>query len=398
MSRSHSYLHSARIITGQYKGEEPFAAFLKKYFAANKKFGSRDRKLVAHSCYCYFRTIHIFPEDTAEERLLKGLFLCANESNEILEAIKPEWNKKVHLHPLEKISTLNILRKNPREKYSLLSLFPWKDELSEGVDHVKLSQSFLVQPDLFLRLRPGYERVVKEKLQNAGIEFKELQYHCLALPNSSKVDTIIEPDKEAVIQDYSSQRIGEFLQLVKRKPESRPIKVWDCCAASGGKSILARDILGNIELTVSDVRERILINLKKRLKEAGILKYQSFVADLSPNTSEVFNLKPDIIIADVPCTGSGTWARTPEQLAFFDWQAIERYCHLQRKIISNTIPLLSPGGYYLYITCSVFRKENEENTAFIKEQFRLEPVKTGILNGYDRKADSMFAALFRKRL
>ena len=51
--------------------------------------------------------------------------------------------------------------------YSLLipEIFPWKDELSEGIDHEKFCKSFFVQPDLFLRLRPGKEKLVKEKLQ-----------------------------------------------------------------------------------------------------------------------------------------------------------------------------------------------------------------------------------------
>jgi len=52
--------------------------------------------------------------------------------------------------------------------------------------------------------------------------------------------------------------------------------VWDCCAASGGKSILAKDVFGNITLTVSDIRKSILHNLRKRFSEAGIEKLSFF--------------------------------------------------------------------------------------------------------------------------
>ena len=41
---AHSYVESSVQILGEYKGEEPFASFLKKYFGRNKKYGSRDRK------------------------------------------------------------------------------------------------------------------------------------------------------------------------------------------------------------------------------------------------------------------------------------------------------------------------------------------------------------------
>jgi 16S rRNA (cytosine967-C5)-methyltransferase len=52
------------------------------------------------------------------------------------------------------------------------------------------------------------------------------------------------------------------------------IKLWDCCAASGGKSLLAVDTLGNIDLTVSDVRSSIIHNLKHRFAVAGHNKIQ----------------------------------------------------------------------------------------------------------------------------
>lgn len=52
-------------------------------------------------------------------------------------------------------------------------------------------------------------------------------------------------------------------------------------------------------------------------------------------------------------------------------------------------------GYLLYITCSVFKKENEDMVSFIQQQ-GFELVKMELLKGYDIKADSMFAALLRK--
>src|SRR5690606_27157702 len=109
------------------------------------------------------------------------------------------------------------------------------------------------------------------------------------------------------------------------------LSVWDCCAASGGKSILAKDILKNIQLTVSDIRKSILINLEKRFASAGIKAYTAKVADLTDPSFSHSPLAPserfsragthhsafDLIICDAPCSGSGTWARTPEQL--YNW-------------------------------------------------------------------------------
>jgi 16S rRNA (cytosine967-C5)-methyltransferase len=391
VSRYHSYLNSAKQILQQYNGEEPFASFIKKYFSANKKYGSKDRRQISNLCYCFFRMGKAVMNTSIDEKILMALFLCSTGSNEILAALKPEWNEKCNLPLNEKLLIIN---------YSLLiqNVFPWKDELSEGIDQEKFCESFFIQPDLFLRLRPGKEGIVIQKLRQAGIDFKMINETGLALPNASKIDEIIELDKEAVVQDHNSQETGRFLGSALATPRNdRPV-VWDCCAGSGGKSIMIYDIDSKIELTVSDIRESIISNLEKRFKKAGINNYKSFVIDLTSS-----NLKPQtstfkLIIADVPCTGSGTWSRTPEQLYFFDERKIETYAALQKKIVSNAIPQLQPGGALIYITCSVFKKENEENVDFIKENFHLKLKQLEVLKGYDKKADSMFIAVFEKTL
>ncbi len=387
MVRLHSYLSSAVKIINQYKGEEPLASFIKKFFSQYKKYGSKDRKQISHLCYCYFRLGKSLLQVPIEERILIGLFLCSAEPNEMLEQLKPEWSEKVKLTVNEKYSILNI-------QDSIFNMFPWKEELSEEINYEKSCESFFVQPDLFLRLRPGYENLVKEKLSDAMISFNEINSSCLSLPNNSKIENIIKLDKEAVVQDYSSQQTGEIFKYLESQTSNSNLTVWDCCAASGGKSLLFYDISPNVDLTVSDIRESVLFNLKKRFAISGIKKYKSFVADLTSKQQPTTNTY-DLIICDAPCTGSGTWSRTPEQLYFFDKKKIEQYASLQKKIISNVIPHLKPGGFLVYITCSIFKKENEEIVAFIKEKFQLELIRMELLKGYNKKADTLFAALVK---
>jgi len=398
VSRYHSYINSTKEILGIYKGNEPLSSFLKKYFSANKKFGSKDRKQIANLCYCFFRMGKVVMNTSTEEKILTGLFLCSDEPNEILAALKPEWNEKCNLPLTEKLLIINPPA--GRAGYSLLmqNVFPWKDELSEEIDPEKFCQSFFIQPDLFLRLRPGKEKLVTKKLQRAGVEFKMVAETCLALTNSSKIDEIIELDKEAVIQDYNSQQTNRFLSFAFASLRNDKPSVWDCCAGSGGKSIMAFDMDPKIKLTVSDIRESIIINLKKRFEKAGVNNYKSFVTDLTTSNFKPQTSNFELIIADVPCSGSGTWSRTPEQLYFFQERKIREYSSLQKRIVSNAIAQLQPGGSFVYITCSVFKKENEEVVAFIKENFQLKLKQMEVLKGYDKKADSMFVALFEKEL
>jgi 16S rRNA (cytosine967-C5)-methyltransferase len=216
---------------------------------------------------------------------------------------------------------------------------------------------------------------------------------CLAFNNRTKLEEVLSINKEVVIQDYSSQQIQYFIEIVKKNINDK-IKLWDCCAASGGKTILAYDNLPKMDITVSDVRASIIANLRKRFDEAGIKNYKSFTADLLKplNTKDKYNF----IICDVPCSGSGTWARTPEQNYFFDKNNINNYQTLQKSISSHAIAHLSNEGYFLYITCSVLLKENEDIVMYILQQYpHLTLIEKKYFLGYTQQADSMFGALFR---
>lgn len=319
-------------------------------------------------------------QSAMKEKILAGLFLCSHESNELLQEFKPDWNEAINKSAGEKLPVLNI---KPED------IFPFHEELSDEINKQEFIVSHFLQPDLFIRIRPGSKETVREKLDAAGCTYHLINDMCIALPNSTKIDAILQLNKEAVVQDYSSQAVASFFPV---RP-GQSIRVWDCCAGSGGKSILLFDLFQKIQLTVSDVRESILVNLRKRFAEAGLPLYKSFLIDLSAHSPQLPADNFNLIIADVPCSGSGTWGRTPEQMYFFDRGEIEKYAALQKKIISNVIPSLQKDGYLLYITCSVFKKENEDVIRYICDNFSLKLVKQQILKGYDKKADTMFAAL-----
>src|SRR5690606_8193418 len=105
----------------------------------------------------------------------------------------------------------------------------------------------------------------------------------------------------------------------------------------------------------------------------------------------------DLVIADVPCSGSGTWSRTPEQLYYFGKEKIQLYASRQRKILEHVTGNAKPGGYLLYCTCSVFRKENEEQVQYLQDA-GWTVVQQEILTGYNMRADTLFAALLQKPL
>ncbi|MFI5152338.1 MAG: Fmu (Sun) domain-containing protein [Chitinophagales bacterium] len=378
-------LRYALQILDEFQNQMPLNAWLRNFFRLHKQMGSSDRKQISAMLYSYYRLGHAQQDIPKDERILLGLYLCNHEPNELLDHFKSEWNSQIHLPVEQKISSLN-----PEE------IFPWKEQLSEGIDHKRLCLSFLQQPDLFIRIRPGREDFVVQKLTEQGWPFEKISGRTIRLDNGVKIENLFRINADVVIQDLNSQRVAEFFPGIHEtaSDSGNRINVWDCCAGSGGKTILLSDYLPGIRITVSDIRESILANLKIRLGQADIHEFNSQVADLSDSKSSIriFGSPFDMILADAPCSGSGTWSRNPESLYFFDPKKIETFYQLQKKILTNILPHLISRGQLIYVTCSVFRKENEEIANFIKDQFGMHVVSQNLLGGYSQRADSLFVA------
>jgi len=390
MSRHQSHINTAVKVIESYKGDNPFAIFIKAFFSEHKKYGSKDRKAISSLCYNYFRVGFAAAAYSIEDKILLGCFLCGQESTELLAYKKPEWDAIMQLRVEEKLEFI-------REDFSIAEIFPFTKELSKSVDAKKLTYSFLIQPDVFVRIRPNEKAVVLQKLKSVTGYSLLNNDTCIEFENTTKVNELFLVDKEVVVQDYNSQQVFNHLVSHITTNKIEQPAVWDCCAASGGKSILLNDLLGEqLKLTVSDIRESILINLRQRFASAGIRSYKHFVADIGKAKSKHPPVEQDIILCDVPCTGSGTWSRTPEQLCFFKVAEIDKFNNKQQQIVANVIPHLKKDGLLVYITCSVFKKENEDVVNYLQEKLQLQLIHQEILKGYANKADTMFVSILKK--
>ena len=392
MSYLNQHLQTAIGIIDGYDGVVPLAAYLKTHFAANKKYGSKDRKNITHCCYAFFRLGHALKNHPPEQRIRVSIFLQSKAPGPWAVLFEHSWLEAWS----DSIDQRVAFVKTAFPDFQLEQVFPWLDQIGQEIDQIAFLKSAFVQPDLFVRIRPGYVTNVIQKIADQQIPFLQIGEYCLALPSTSKLEGIVAMDQELVVQDASSQSIAQLLQQI-RFEQKRRIAFWDCCAASGGKTILAQDVLGNLDITVSDIRASILHNLSHRFQRAGITHFHPIVTDLSVEKPSLPQKQFDLIFCDVPCSGSGTWGRTPEQLYFFKETSIAQFVKLQQAILKNVIPLLAPGGYLLLSTCSVFQAENDSNLYFILSQdAHLNLINAQYLKGYGMKADTMYAALIKK--
>lgn len=377
-------LHQIEQIISDYRGKLPLAVYLKNYFKSHPKLGSRDRKAMSEAINIYFRCCQFLGENNNPISIISSAIEICNSQNEFLRKI---------FTGIEKVP---IPEKFYTNKYPA-SLF------SDGMDAAQWQQSMLRQPRLFIRILQNRNKVLHNLISN-NVDFEiiptpVLKDCCIALPNSTVVSNLIN-EKDFVVQDWASQYSLQLaIENSKRNIQNATHEVWDVCSGAGGKSLLLKSMLPNCEILATDLRASILHNYQERMKTAG---FHNFITHTLNATDKVQikniigNRKFDMIICDVPCSGSGTWARTPEQFCFFDNDSIDSFSKLQFTIANNAANYLKKDSLFFYITCSVFKKENEAITLQLSTQSGLKLLHQQIINGIERRADSMFVAVFTK--
>lgn len=389
------HIDTAERFMAEYDGITPFHLYLKTCLKQEKKYGSKDRKNISRICYTVFRTGKSLNRLGFKEQFTIAHFLLQDSPDIWAFLYTDNWLLKWTTNQQNRIRFV----KEQLEWFDLNAVFSFGPLSNLLVDQDIFVLSHFMQPNVFIRVRPGHQSAVSDMITGKKMFQDEITETCIALTPPVDLTDADGLNKTFVVQDYASQQTGTLLSRISAIYAKKPtIKVWDCCAASGGKSIMAYDLLQSIDLTVSDIRVNILHNLKTRFQQAGIQGYKSLVIDLSKklNQAKLPHPQYDLIICDVPCTGSGTWSRTPEQLQFFDPGSIVKYTKLQQSIVSNVLPFLAPQGYLLYITCSVFKQENEDLITSFAARHNLSIIEMNCIPGAAYHADTMFACLLEQ--
>lgn len=180
---------------------------------------------------------------------------------------------------------------------------------------------------------------------------------------------------EYYVQEPSSMIIGEIIRELLLQMKNPCI--YDAAAAPGGKTTHILEILdgkGCVVANEPDSRRfsKLVYNIRKSGYSNVLLTSMEY---FSPEVSVPMF---DIILLDAPCSGSGLFRKNPEWMKAWKPQLVEKFVQLQKKIFLNILPLLRPGGFFIYSTCSFSASENEEQTSFFKEH-GMEEVQSTVL-------------------
>lgn len=189
-------------------------------------------------------------------------------------------------------------------------------------------------------------------------------------------------------------------EVVKLLDLKSGLKVWDACAAPGGKTALMAEMDGSLEILASDSSASRLEKMQDLMNRLGLKNIKTEVLDLAPSqvpaTSPLhspLSSKFDRILLDVPCSNMGVIARRPESIYRLTPESINEIAELQYKILENASTALAPGGRIVYATCS---PDPAETTRVIARFLKAHPefVKVGepVLPGLkDSRLDGFFA-------
>lgn len=189
-------------------------------------------------------------------------------------------------------------------------------------------------------------------LKTEGFDFETTPYSPLGIRCRQRIslgNCLAYQSGEIEVQDEASQLVALLCDV---KPEH---KIIDYCCGAGGKSLALGYLLENKgKILAHDVEPRRMEALKPRLQRLGIKNIE--LTDLIATTDRDF----DRFIIDAPCSGSGTWRRSPDAKFRFTAEKLAGLNKVQKDILETAYEKTKTGGRIVYITCSVFRDENED--------------------------------------
>ena len=134
--------------------------------------------------------------------------------------------------------------------------------------------------------------------------------------------------------------------------------IWDCCAAPGGKTLVLAKRFASTEVLATDVSPKRLAQMQARLRRYDYAeRVKCAVVDAAATTSDE---RFDLILCDVPCSGTGTLAANPEIRHRLKGEELARQAERQKVILAAALKRLAPGGRLVYSTCSLEPEECEQ--------------------------------------
>ncbi len=328
-----------------------------KYMRINKNWTPADKSFFAEAVYGitrHKRNLEFIADSTELWPVIAAYLFTKN--------LKPVSRPEFRNIDLAKVQARQKGQKPAAVEHSIPD---WLFELGQkefGLEWPKMIEGLNKEPLVYLRtntLKTNIEKLIQE-LMAEKVNAEKIKSP-LTLP-----DTLMLKERKNVfstqaykkgnfeMQDAGSQAIAALLQV---EPGHQ---VADTCAGSGGKTLHIAALMKNKgKIVAMDVQESKLQDLKERAARAGASIIETKLID-SPKVIERLEKSFDRVLIDSPCSGLGVLRRNPDTKWKLNPEQITTVCELQKEILSKYSKLCKPGGIMVYATCSILKRENEE--------------------------------------
>jgi 16S rRNA (cytosine967-C5)-methyltransferase len=351
----------------------PADRIMQNWGRQNRYAGSKDRRDISNRLFAILRhygslTARLQDDDA----LLVSLLATVQLDGETLEAALSLADGSAHSpEPLEAASveklTQALDRDVSQDKAGAWSAPDWllsdiEAQLGDDTEGVLMAMRDRAPVDVRVNLLKTDRAGAIAALQEEGFEPVPHAHVETALRFEGAprlVDS--EAFKQGLIevQDAGAQSVA---QVCDAKPGQT---VMDFCAGAGGKALaLAAQMENQGLLLVHDAIAGRMNGQRPRAKRAGV----DILQIVKPAQVLDFTEGCDLVVADVPCSGTGRWRRSPETKWRLTAEDLAELHQMQADILTEAALLVQPGGRLVYITCSILASENgQQIDRFLQE-------------------------------
>ena len=358
-------------------GRAPADAVLNQYFRQRRFIGSKDRGEISRVVYAVLRNEAALnwqldqgglPADPRGRVLAEAVLLGGAE----LEDMKALCDGQQYCPPRLSEPELGWIKQQAGQPLLADAMPPavrhhfpeWLTPRLESVFGDQLPDAMAaLNEEASVDLRVNTLKTSRDELvgalQDAGLEPEPTPHSALGVRLHKRGALFATEAFRAgwfEMQDEGSQLVAA---LVQAKPGDKGV---DFCAGAGGKTLaLSAQMENRGRILAWDTAGKRLGQMKPRLGRAGVSNVQARVLKSErDNVVKRHRDSADWVLLDVPCTGTGTWRRSPDLRRRTTPEALAEVQAHQRAILESAARLVKSGGRLIYATCSILPEENEQ--------------------------------------
>ena len=342
--------------------KKPADTLLDRYFKERRYIGAKDRRFIADTVWKIIRNRLKYTEALGGEispRTAVALAFAEDDPDLLFDG------EEYAPQPLNKDEKKRLERALKFTDFSEAARNECPEWLHLKINNPRLEAALNTTAPADVRANLTDRDHARERLRKEGLFFAPTPFSPIGLRSEDRINLnncMTYQDGEIEVMDEGSQLIS---LLCRVKPHHKTI---DYCAGAGGKALAIASLLHNDGLIwAHDINKERLARIKKRAERLDI----TAVKTIDTVTDRDYTR----FIIDAPCSGSGTWRRSPDAKFRLTPERLAEICRTQAELLEFGARHTAENGRLIYITCSVLPEENEAQiTAFLAAHPEFSPL------------------------